>query len=134
MGQATRLQRTAFGWVAAALALQASAGAATVCQSGRVEMIVGGVAPTADCPARAPTKLAAAGHGAGGANGGERIDPPVQRERDSDRRRILEEELAREQAVLAGLQRQGAAADAATVARTQANVAAVRQELARTAP
>lgn len=134
MGQATRLRRTAVGWVAAALALQGSAGAATVCQSGRVEMIVGGVAPTADCPKRAAGRLGSPGHVAGSASSGERIDPAVQRERDSDRRRILEEELAREQAVLAGLQRQGAAADAATVARTQANVAAVRQELARTTP
>lgn len=127
------LRSAAFGLWAAACVLQGSV-AATVCQSGRVEMIVGGVAPTADCPARAAARPTSPGHVAGNGSGGERIDPAVQRERDSDRRRILEEELAREQAVLAGLQRQGAAADAATVARTQANVAAVRQELARTTP
>lgn len=127
------LRSAAFGLWAAAFALPGGM-AATVCQSGRVEMIVGGVAPAADCPARPAARPTPSGHAAGSANVGERIDPAVQRERDSDRRRILEEELAKEQAVLTGLMRQGTAADPATVARTQANVAAVRQELARTSP
>jgi hypothetical protein len=127
------LRSAAFGLWALAWALQGSV-AASVCQSGRVEMIVGGVAQAADCPARAAARPFSTGHAASIASTGERIDPAVQRERDSDRRRILEEELAKEQAVLTGLIRPGTAADPATVARTQANVAALRQELARTSP
>lgn len=127
------LRRTAVGLSAAVLALQGGV-AATVCRAGRVEMIVGGTVPPTDCAARAAGRLPAMAAGAGAAAGGERIDPAVQRERDSDRRRILEDELAHEQAVLAGLLRQGPAADAAAVARSRANVAAVRQELVRTSP
>ncbi len=127
------LRRTVVGLSAALLALQGSV-AATVCQAGRVEMIVGGTVPPNDCAARPGARPPALAARAGAASAGERVDPAVQRERDSDRRRILEDELAHEQAVLAGLLRQGPAADTAAVARTQANVAAVRQELARTSP
>lgn len=55
-------------------------------------------------------------------------------EGESDRRRILEQELQHEQSVLASLLKQGPSADSATLARTHSNLAALRQELARATP
>lgn len=63
-----------------------------------------------------------------------KIEPVVQRERDQERRRILEEELQKEQSVLGSLLKQGPNADAAALARTHSNLAALRQELARASP
>ncbi len=81
-----------------------------------------------------------------------RVDPAVQRVRDADKRRILEAELAAEQQRLAGLQREldavqaparpgEAATERSTragllresIERSQADLAALRRELAKTA-
>lgn len=81
-----------------------------------------------------------------------RVDPAVQRARDGDKRRILETELAAEQQRLAGLQRDLEQAQAParpgealaersarlallreSIERSQADLAALRRELAKTA-
>jgi hypothetical protein len=86
--------------------------------------------------------------------GGERVDPGVQRERDSDARRILGEELAREEARLAELRREyndgqperrgdernyqryldRVAEMKAGLVRKEADVAALKRELAKLPP
>lgn len=79
-----------------------------------------------------------------------RVDPAEQRARDADKRRILDEELAREEARLATLKRElqappppGQPAPAreaaqralqASIARSEADLAALRRELAKTSP
>jgi len=105
-------------------------------------MIVGGAAPaacagggassTASAAALTPASGSIAARSSGPA--GLRIEPGVQRERDQERRRILEDELQREQSVLNNLLKSGSGADAATVSRTQSNLSALRQELARATP
>lgn len=108
------------------------ASAMSVCQSGAVEMIVGGSAPTAcSRPAGVSTPSATAPVRGVAVAGRERVDASAQRERDSDRRRILESEWQREQGSLADLLRQGASADGAQLARTRANLQALRAELDR---
>ncbi|HEX5684678.1 MAG TPA: hypothetical protein VFY73_11665 [Ideonella sp.] len=100
-----------------------------ICRSGSVEMIVGGAtSPAASCAAPGPTTpIANASRGASGHR--VRLD-----EGGAERRSILEEELSREQAVLNSLLKAGPAADSAMLARTQSNIAALRQELARANP
>jgi hypothetical protein len=68
----------------------------------------------------------------------ERISAATQRERDSDRRSILEDELQREQAARQSAEQRAAAADAATrdplraqVERHASNVDALKREIAR---
>lgn len=108
------------------------ASAMSVCQSGAVEMIVGGSAPTACSPPAGVSALSSNPPLRGVAVAGrERVDAAAQRERDSDRRRILESEWQREQGSLADLLRQGASADGAQLARTRANLQALRAELDR---
>jgi hypothetical protein len=85
---------------------------------------------------------------------GERVDPGVQRARDSDARRILSEELAREEAQLAELRRQynngqperqgdernyqryldRVAEMKAGITRKEADIAALKRELAKLPP
>jgi hypothetical protein len=96
-----------------------------------------------------PTASAAGGKTADG-----RIDPATQRARDSDARRILEDELRREQGGLADLQREynngeperrgdernfqryldRVAELKAGIARKEADIAAIRRELTKLAP
>lgn len=117
-------------WLVACAMLAAATGATAaanppVCRRGGVEWIVGG--PSADAGAcdAAPTRSAPAPSGAA----------PTTRWRDGDgaaeRRQILEQELRQEQASLATALRQGAAADAAALGRTRANITALQGELAR---
>lgn len=109
-------------------------------------------------PAKAPPKPAASGPSAGGgasgssaSRGDNRIDPADQRARDSDRKRILESELKREEEALAALNRdynngqperlgdernyakyqERVAAMQAAISRKQADIAALRRELAK---
>lgn len=102
-------------------------------------------------PAAAP---AASFASAGKEAGPQRVDPGVQRARDSDARRILGEELAREEALLAELrrdynggqpERQGdernyqryldrVAEMKAGIARKEADIAALKRELAKLPP
>jgi hypothetical protein len=85
---------------------------------------------------------------------GERVDPGVQRERDNDARRILNDELAREEARLADLRREyndgqperrgdernyqryldRVAEMKAGIVRKEADIAALRRELAKLPP
>ncbi len=103
-------------------------------------------AATASAPAPAPSSAAPRGE--------TRIDPAVQRGRDAQARRILESELRREEARLEALRREFAGGEPerrgdernyarylervealrAAIARTEADVAAIRRELARLAP
>ena len=62
-----------------------------------------------------------------------RIDPRLQRLRDSDRREILNQELRREQDTLERLRR-SAGADPRDLARVQADVHALQHEIARLPP
>ena len=105
---------------------------------------------------REPAKPAASGaqgttgSGASG-NGSARVDPAEQRARDSDRRKILESELKREEEALATLQRDYTAGEAerrgdernyakyqerlaemkAAIARKEADIAAIKREIAK---
>lgn len=120
------------------LALPLAAPAVTVCQAGKVEMIVGGPA-AAPCgfslPAASPVSTSGTALALpGGPAQRERVAPQTQRERDGERRRILAAEWQREHDTLAQLQRQGAAADGGQLARTRANLAALQGELSRLAP
>lgn len=108
----------------------ARAQAASVCRISGVEMIIGG-APQAACNVDPPT----AGRRTSVASiGSERVAPEIQHERDRERRRILEDELQRERGAMARLLKEGAAADAAALARTESNLAALQRELARGGP
>lgn len=98
-------------------------------------------APAASAPAPAATRSAP----------NARVDPGVQRERDSDARRILNEELQREQAALATLKREyndgqperrgdernyqryldRVAEMKAAIARKEADIAALQRELGK---
>jgi hypothetical protein len=121
--------------VAAALFVAAPAAhAATVCRAGRVEMIVGGTA-AADCTGAPVSTTALTTPAARSpASASLRVEPAVQRVRDEERRRILEEEFQHEQALLGSLLRQGPAADPAALGRARANIAALQGELARLPP
>lgn len=126
--KAPRRLITAAAVALSVLAPIAGAQAAAVCRSGRVELILGGLAPAADCPAPAAARpprpaiaVAASAHS-------ERIAPEVQRERDSERRRILEDELRHEQQALVQQQQRS---DAEALGRTRANIAALQGELSR---
>jgi hypothetical protein len=130
--------RPAMGPVLLMLALPLAAPAVTVCQAGSVEMIVGGAA-AAPCGFSLPAANAVAPAGTAvalrsGPSQRERVAPQTQRERDGERRRILESEWQREHHTLAELQRQGAMADGAQLARTRANLAALQGELSRLGP
>lgn len=104
----------------------------SVCRRGGVEWIVGG--PSADTSACDASSARAAPGPAPASNG---VSSPT-RWRDGDgaaeRRQILEQELRQEQAALAAAQRPGAAADAAALGRTRANITALQGELARLPP
>lgn len=98
-----------------------------------------------------PAASAAAAPAAGASRNGERIDPAEQRARDSDARRILTEELRREEAKLAEMvrefnngepERRGdernyaryqarVAEMRAAIQRKEADLAAIRRELAK---
>jgi hypothetical protein len=115
---------------ASVVCVTARAQAASVCRISGVEMIIGGT-PQAACSVDPPS----AGRRMSVASiSGERIAPEVQHERDRERRRILEDELQRERSAMARLLKQGAAADAAALARTESNLAALQRELARGGP
>ena len=104
---------------------------AQVCRQGQVEWIIGGPAP-ACVGALRPTAEPAAGAARPASEA--RVSAGTQAERDKDRRRILGEELARERLLLAEMNRPGQPADPARLNRTQANLAALEQELARMRP
>lgn len=100
---------------------------------------------------RRPVPPAAPASGVAAPRPGERIDPGVQRERDNDARRILSEELAREESRLAELRREyndgqperrgdernyqryleRVAEMKAGIARKEADIAALKRELAK---
>ncbi len=102
-------------------------------------------APAASAPASAPAARSAPGA---------RVDPGIQRQRDSDARRILNEELQREQTALAALkreyndgqpERQGnernyqryldrVAEMKAAIARKEGDIAALQRELGKLGP
>ncbi|GAA0743817.1 hypothetical protein LRH25_06675 [Ideonella azotifigens] len=103
-------------------------GRVQVCRVGAVELIVGGQAAGQDCQPGDQRRKLQASPATTGETG---IPTGVQKVRDQERRRILEEELAREQAAMSDLQKQGATADPGSLARTQSNLVALRQELAR---
>lgn len=91
------------------------------CRQGRVEVIVGGSQGCTEPAAAAPAPASPQAR-----------DP--QRQRDQDRRAILETELRQEQAALATLLKDGRPADPAARRRVQDNIDALLRELARTAP
>ena len=119
-------------------------------------------APITIIQAPKPRPQAANGNGGNGGSvsaaaskpGDGRIDPAAQRQRDSDARRILESELRREEDRLANLKREfnngeperrgeernyqnyldRVAQMRAGVARAEADVAAIKRELAKLAP
>ena len=118
-------------------------------------------APITIIQAPKPRPAAASGIGNGGSAGAAaskpgdgRIDPAAQRQRDSDARRILESELRREEDRLASLKREfnngeperrgdernfqnyldRVAQMRAGVARAEADLAAIKRELAKLAP
>ncbi len=62
----------------------------------------------------------------------ERVPPRLQQQRDSDRLKVLQQELTEELAYSAGLAKSGA--DPAAQARSQANLVALRKEIGRTGP
>ena len=96
----------------------------------------------------------AAWMGVAGARAETRVDPAVQRNRDAQARRILEAELRREEARLEALRREFSGGEPerrgdernharyqqrvaelrAAIARTEADVAAIRRELSRLSP
>lgn len=100
---------------------------------------------------RPPASAASAG---GPRNGESRVDPAAQRARDSDARRILADELAREQERLVALQREfnngeperrgdernfqryqeRVAEMRAAISRKEADIAAIRRELSKLTP
>jgi hypothetical protein len=109
--------------------------------------------PRRPAPASAP-RAPVEGRGAAAGNAESRVDPAAQRARDTDSRRILESELRREEEALAGLkkefnngepERRGdernyqryldrVAEMKAALARKEADVAALRRELAKLPP
>ena len=116
-------------------------------------------APITIIQAPKPRPAGASGNVGGASQGASRpaegrIDPAAQRQRDSDARRILESELRREEDRLAGLKRDfnngeperrgdernyqqyldRVAQMRAGVARAEADVAAIKRELAKLAP
>jgi hypothetical protein len=104
-----------------------AAGQVLSCRQQGVEMIVGGAAAVQDCiPLASHPTVAISPTPAP-----ERVTVAQQRDRDQDRRAILETELARERQQLEWLRRQGDAADGASLSRTQSNLAALSRELAR---
>lgn len=120
--------------IAALIAVPAGAtetlagGAATVCREGKVEMIIGGTQPVSACnsPSRAPAPSAGRT-----SMTSVRVSDAEQRQRDQDRRVILENELQRERQALADQLRPGSGADEAAVNRTRSNLAALQRELGR---
>ncbi len=105
--------------------------------------------PASRPPGTPPTPPAASGGGAG-----TRIDPAVQKARDSDARRILEAELKRDEQALADMKREynngeperrgdernyaryleRVAEMKAAIGRKEADIAAIRRELAKLPP
>lgn len=110
-----------------AVAFAADAASATICQSGGVEMILGGSTnrpcqhPAGASPRRPTVRQDDSGH---------QIPRSQQLTRDQERVRILEAELQQELAGLARLQRTGHVRDAAALVRVQDNIAALNRELA----
>lgn len=111
-----------------------------------------GAAVTVVAPPRpAPRPAASAPGGSTAQPGATRIDPAAQRARDNDARRILGEELKREEEALAGLQREfnggeperrgdernfaryqeRVAEMRAAIQRKEADIAAIRREVAK---
>lgn len=121
-------------WLLAAGLSAGQAGAqertAQVCRQGQVEWIIGGPAPACGAAPRLAAEPAAPARPGGEA----RVSAGTQAERDKDRRRILTEELARERQTLAEMTRPGQPADPARLNRTQSNLVALEQELARVRP
>jgi hypothetical protein len=95
------------------------------CRPERVQMIVGGVGEGDDC---------AAGHASAARDVREsRVTAATQRLRDDDRRAILLQEMAHEQAALARLGSTAPSDETAqAVERTRSNLAALQRELSRT--
>lgn len=114
------------------------------CDSGSVSILVGGAGLRQDSSpcrgfgsARAPAPgPSASRRGAtllpvrAATAPGERVDALTQRQRDSDRRSILEAELASETAQLQRLQQAGGGDTNAALGRSRANVQALQRELA----
>ncbi|MEK8031078.1 hypothetical protein AACH06_09655 [Ideonella sp. DXS29W] len=103
-------------------------GAASVCREGKVEMIIGGARAASTCTG---STRAAAPVASRTAVSPMRISDTEQRQRDQDRRAILESELQRERQTLAEQTRQGSGVDEAAVNRTRSNLAALQRELGR---
>lgn len=105
----------------------ASAETPLVCREGKVEMIIGGAQPANACG----TGRAAQPSTGRAAVNSVRVSDVEQRQRDSDRRAILETELQRERQTLAEQLRPGSGVDEAAVNRTRSNLAALQRELGR---
>lgn len=111
-------------------------------------------APPTSAPGTAPTPPVAPGAGGQGPRPDTRVDPAVQRARDTDARRILETELRREEERLDQLRRefnsgeperrgdernyaiyqQRVAEMRAAIERKESDIAAIRRELGKFAP
>lgn len=98
----------------------------SACRTGRVEMIVGGAAESADCAnGRTAATPATTGREA-------RVDAGAQRVRDDDRRAILQQEVARERDELSRLaSAPSSEANRLALERTRTNLAALQRELSR---
>lgn len=120
------------GWLSPAAALAQKAEGLSVCRTGTVEMIVGGVAAA---PSSCSPRTGAARASPALAEAGAQHRPVVSVRLDEgadDRRRILEAELQRELSRSNDLARQSNTPEgAAALTRSRADVAALRQELAR---
>lgn len=119
------------GVIATLIAASAGASEATVCREGKVEMIIGGAQATNACGGAARAPAPSAGRTSTPSMTSVRISDVEQRQRDQDRRAILENELQRERQTLADQLRPGSGADEAAVNRTRSNLAALQRELGR---
>lgn len=109
-------------------------GAALVCRSGNVEMIIGGTQAANACGNATRAPVPSAGRTATSPMAtiaSARVSDVEQRQRDQDRRAILEGELQRERQTLAEQTRPGSGIDEAAVNRTRSNLAALQRELGR---
>lgn len=118
----------AFGAARAHAVETLTGGAASVCREGKVEMIIGGARAANNCAGSARAAAPAADRPAMGPM---RVSATEQRQRDQDRRAILESELQRERQTLAEQTRPGSGVDEAAVNRTRSNLAALQRELGR---
>ena len=116
-----------------------SPAAAQTLRCAGIEVLVGGPqAAERQCPNLAVTgrasapKLLVAPASAAPQAALEHVPPRLQQQRDSDRLKVLQQELTEEVAYSAGLAKSGA--DPAAQARSQANLVALRKEIGRTGP